>query len=111
MIEICNRPTDDIVKQALTEYESTRDDDRVLFYVVCMLKLNLTKEEMKNVTLRDVFIDKMDTYARYIPQPKTVERYRRLLQEENPRLRGEDYVKRQNYKTNIRGKFTKHNKF
>lgn len=106
MIEIDKRPIEDVVRQALIEYPETRDNDRTLFYVVCMLKLSLTKADMKNITMRDVFIDNMDTYCRYLPQPKTVERYRRNLQEKDPKLRGDDYVKRQNYKANIRQSYS-----
>lgn len=84
-----------LVKNIMTKYPDTRDDDMRLYAIVVHQKTKLKPD----VT----FYEAMYNHARYnIPSYESVTRARRKVQEQEESLRGEKYNKRQKLKEEYR---------
>ena len=79
-----------IVKDILTRYPKTRDNDSLLISYVWVQQAG-GKEYVKDLSFRDFILDFID---KRFAEPSGITRCRRKLQEHDPELRGELYEKR-----------------
>ena len=84
-----------LVKDIMTKYPDTRDDDMRLYAIVVHQKTKLS--------FKIAFYEAMYHHEKYnLPSYESVTRARRKVQEQEESLRGEKYNKRQNLKEEYR---------